>query len=264
MTGNWIINYEFSYSFFFFEFSYSYFEEGIGCVSFISFLKLFFIEMQLLCSVLVSTVQQHESAVRIHLSLLFQISFPGRSPQSKLSEFPELHSMFSLVIYVIQSINSVCMSMSISQFTPSFTSHPTPPPTWWAFKNLFIFGCTVSLSLYQGFLQLQCKDLSLQRFLLLGSTGCRVRGLQTCGVGARQSRLIGSGTQTQQLWHVGFIAPWHVGSCLTRDQTCVSCIGRRILNQWTTREVLQFYLSGVDLNSVRCSPYPRRCYCYRI
>ena len=36
MTGNWIINY---------EFSYSYFEEGIGWASFILFLKLIFIEV---------------------------------------------------------------------------------------------------------------------------------------------------------------------------------------------------------------------------
>ena len=28
--------------------------------------------------------------------------------------------------------------------------------------------------------------------------------------------------------------------CLTRDQTCVPCVGRRILNHWTTREVLHF------------------------
>ena len=30
---------------------------------------------------------------------------------------------------------------------------------------------------------------------------------------------------------------WHVGSSRTRDRTCVHCIGRRILNHCTTREV---------------------------
>ena len=35
-------------------------------------------------------------------------------------------------------------------------------------------------------------------------------------------------------------ALWHVGSSRTRDPTCVSCIGRWILNYWTTREVLDF------------------------
>ena len=41
----------------------------------------------------------------------------------------------------------------------------------------------------------------------------------------------------QQLWHLSLVAPWHVGSSWTRDQTCVPFIGRRILNHWTTRKV---------------------------
>ena len=36
----------------------------------------------------------------------------------------------------------------------------------------------------------------------------------------------------------GHVALWYVGSSQTRDQTHVSCIGRQILNHWTTREVL--------------------------
>ena len=33
------------------------------------------------------------------------------------------------------------------------------------------------------------------------------------------------------------VAPPHVGSSWTRDQTLVPCFRRRILNHWTTREV---------------------------
>ena len=33
------------------------------------------------------------------------------------------------------------------------------------------------------------------------------------------------------------VAARHVGSSQTRDQTRVACIGRRIFNHWTTREV---------------------------
>ena len=33
------------------------------------------------------------------------------------------------------------------------------------------------------------------------------------------------------------VASWHVGSSQTRDQTCGPCIGRWILNHWTSREV---------------------------
>ena len=41
----------------------------------------------------------------------------------------------------------------------------------------------------------------------------------------------------QQLWFMGLVAPRHVGSSRTRDRTHVPCIGRSILNHWTTREV---------------------------
>ena len=42
----------------------------------------------------------------------------------------------------------------------------------------------------------------------------------------------------QYLWHTDLVAPQHVGSSQTRDQTCVPCVDRRILNYWTTREAL--------------------------
>ena len=41
----------------------------------------------------------------------------------------------------------------------------------------------------------------------------------------------------QYLWHIGFVAPWHVGSSLIRDRTCNHCIGNWVLNHWTTREI---------------------------
>ena len=49
-------------------------------------------------------------------------------------------------------------------------------------------------------------------------------GLQ--GLWASKLRFLGSRAQVQQLWHTGLVAPWHVGSSQTRDQTC---IGRWIL-----------------------------------
>ena len=49
------------------------------------------------------------------------------------------------------------------------------------------------------------------------------------------------GTQAQQLWHMGLVAPQHVGSSRSRDRTHVPCIGRRILNHCTTREVLPLF-----------------------
>ena len=38
-------------------------------------------------------------------------------------------------------------------------------------------------------------------------------------------------------WRIGLVAPWHVESFWTRDRTHVPCIGKWILNHWTTREV---------------------------
>ena len=39
------------------------------------------------------------------------------------------------------------------------------------------------------------------------------------------------------LWCTDLVAPWHVGSSVTRDQMHVHCLGRWILNHRTTREV---------------------------
>ena len=49
------------------------------------------------------------------------------------------------------------------------------------------------------------------------------------------------GARTQWLWHIGLVAMWHLGSSWTRDRTHGPCIGRQILNHWTTREVLNLH-----------------------
>ena len=67
----------------------------------------------------------------------------------------------------------------------------------------------------------QCGGLSLPWFsLLLPSTGPRAL--------------------TSWLWLVGLglAVPQHVGSLQIRDGACVPCIDWRVLNHWTTREVL--------------------------
>ena len=53
-------------------------------------------------------------------------------------------------------------------------------------------------------------------------------GLSSCGAGA---------WLPQGMW----VLPW------TRDQTCVSCIGRWILPHWSTREAsVSLFLAGID------------------
>ena len=43
----------------------------------------------------------------------------------------------------------------------------------------------------------------------------------------------------QSLWHMGLVAPQHVGSSPIRDRTHVPFIGSWSLNHWTTREALK-------------------------
>ena len=107
------------------------------------------------------------------------------------------------------------------------------------FIYLFIFGCVGSSLLCAGFLQLRrvgatlslwCTGFSLWWLLLLRSTGSRCAGFSSCGTRARQLWLAGSRVQAQQLWHMGLVAPQHVGSSWTRTRTRVPCTGRQILN----------------------------------
>ena len=50
------------------------------------------------------------------------------------------------------------------------------------------------------------------------------------------------------------VAPWSVGSSQTRNRTCISCIGRQILNYWSTREVsvVLFLESKILLGDLGC------------
>ena len=81
-----------------------------------------------------------ESAIYIyiHISPLFWISFPYSSPESTEVEFPVLYSRFSLVIYFQRSINSVYMSIPISQFIPLLLFLPWHPYTPVYFSNSFL------------------------------------------------------------------------------------------------------------------------------
>ena len=72
----------------------------------------------------------------------------------------------------------------------------------------------------------------------LSSCGARVlgcMGFSSCGAQSQQLWL--TGMQAQQLWHTGLVALRHVGSSRIRAQTCVPCIGRRVLNHCATTEV---------------------------
>jgi len=104
-----------------------------------------------------------------------------------------------------------------------------PPRSALLFIDLFthglIFGCT-------GPSLLHCSGR--HEWGLFSSCGVwppHCGGFSPCRAQAPEHGL-------QWLWLSGLVALWHVGSSQTRDQTCVPCTGRQILNHWTTREVL--------------------------
>ena len=67
-----------------------------------------------------------------------------------------------------------------------------------------------------GHSSLQCAGFSMSWLLLLWSTGSRRAGFSSCGTWAQQLWLAVSRAQAQQLWHMGPVAPWHVGSSRAR------------------------------------------------
>ena len=60
-------------------------------------------------------------------------------------------------------------------------------------------------------------------------------GFRDCGGQAPQLWFPGSRAWVQQVWGSSFAARRHVGSSQIWDQTCVSCVGRRILYHWATQ-----------------------------
>ena len=91
-----------------------------------------------------------------------------------------------------------------------------------------IFGCPGSQLLYG-------LSLAAVHRLLIAVASLVQHGLWTHGL--QQLQLLGSRAQAQQLWHMGLVALWHVGSSHIREGTRVPCIGRQILSHWTMREV---------------------------
>ena len=116
------------------------------------YLFIYFMGIQFLCNVvLVSIVQQSESAIYLHTSPLFQISFPFRSSQSL---------EYSSVCYTGGSCYLFCIQQCI-YVSPSLPIHPTPPypcniPKFvlyiWVslFANKFIYIIFLD-STYRGF-----------------------------------------------------------------------------------------------------------------
>ena len=93
----------------------------------------------------------------------------------------------------------------------------------WVFVAVRAFS-----SWWAGLLLVTGLGLLIAVILLSQSTGCGPCGFQWSG-------LPGSGAQAQEMWQMGIVAPWRVGSRI-RCQILLSCIGRRILYHWAERK----------------------------
>ena len=91
--------------------------------SMVSFFFLIFIGVQLLYNILlVSAIQQSESAIRIHISPLFWISFPFKSPQSdEQSSLCYTVGSHQLSILYIVSTVYICQSQSPNSSYPAIS-----------------------------------------------------------------------------------------------------------------------------------------------
>ena len=87
-----------------------------------------------------------------------------------------------------------------------------------------------------------------------GSSSLWSTGFRRTGFTIVLHGLSSDGMHAQQLAHTGSVAPWHVRSSWTRDQTHVHCIGRQVHNHWITREVP--LLSYCMLHTLPCTPPP--------
>ena len=104
-------------------------------------------------------------------------------------------------------------------------------------------------------------------FSCCGSWALGQAGFSSCGVWAQQLWLPGCRAQAQKLWCTGLVAPQHLGSSWIGDQTCVSCISRRILHHWATREAPWSVFELIFKYTSRCGPkffFKKNCICISI
>ena len=86
--------------------------------------------------------------------------------------------------------------------------------------------CTAFLvAVSGGYSLVAFLGFSLQWLLLCRAWVLGLSGFSSYDTQTQQLWLQGSRAQAQQLWHMGLVAPQHVGSSQPRNQTHISCIG---------------------------------------
>ena len=69
-------------------------------------------------------------------------------------------------------------------------------------------------------------------------------GFSSCDTWAQWLWLTGSRAQAQQLWRMGLVALWHVGSSRTRARTCVPVLAGGFLTTAPPGKSLNYYFKG--------------------
>ena len=106
---------------------------------------------------------------------------------------------------------------------------------------MFIFGCAGSSLLHRLFSSCDKEGATLVAVHRPLTMVASPVGIAQCLVHMGQYLFLGFIAQEQQLWCLGLVALWHVGSSQIREQTCVSFIARRILYHSATREAQENY-----------------------
>ena len=155
------------------------------------------------------------------------------------------HRILNIIPCAIQQ-DLVVYPSYIKQLTSANPKSFPPPILFFFLKliNLFIhlllfLGAVLGLHCCMGAFS-SCSERGLLFRCSAQASHCS--GFSCCGsraLGTRASVVVAHGLQ--QLWLTDLVAPQHVGSSRTGDQTHVPFIGRQILNHCTTREVPSYF-----------------------
>ena len=118
---------------------------------------------------------------------------------------------------------------------------------------LVVFCFDGSWLLHAGFLQLwRVGDVSCCGSVLLNVVASLVAEPRSQIMHTSVAAAHGLQSMSSVGGHMGLVAPWHVKSSQTRDQTCTPCFGRQIFNHWITREVPKWTFWATQYISIQC------------